>query len=211
MWNCVESRSYDLKKNLDKTTETELICHPPLGMCDITHAYAWYNVDNVHSYVCDMIHSYVCNDLFICVCCDLGTNIHMCHVTHVRPWFFHMEDMTFTHVWHDTHAYVTERVCIQLMPRPYMRPVSFVCQTWLFHMWNTTHLYVKHDLFVYITRCLCAQLRPHLCGWHDSLLFETWPIYICDSMRAPCWALYICTSTHTNIRIHVHICICMHL
>jgi len=25
------SRSYELKRNLDKTTEAELICHPPLG------------------------------------------------------------------------------------------------------------------------------------------------------------------------------------
>jgi len=30
LWNCVGSRSYDLKKNLDKTTEAELICYPPL-------------------------------------------------------------------------------------------------------------------------------------------------------------------------------------
>ena len=30
LWNYVGSRSYELKKNLDKTTETELICHPPL-------------------------------------------------------------------------------------------------------------------------------------------------------------------------------------
>ena len=28
--NCVGSRSYELRKNLDKTTETELICHTPL-------------------------------------------------------------------------------------------------------------------------------------------------------------------------------------
>ena len=31
LWNCVGSRSYELKKNLDKTTENELICYPPLG------------------------------------------------------------------------------------------------------------------------------------------------------------------------------------
>jgi len=30
LWNCVGSRSYELKKNLDKTTEAELICYPPL-------------------------------------------------------------------------------------------------------------------------------------------------------------------------------------
>jgi len=30
LWNCVGSRSYDLKKNLDKTTEAELIFYPPL-------------------------------------------------------------------------------------------------------------------------------------------------------------------------------------
>jgi len=30
--NCVGSRSCELQKNLDKTTETELICHPPLTL-----------------------------------------------------------------------------------------------------------------------------------------------------------------------------------
>ena len=31
--NYVGSRSYELKKNLDKTTEAELICYPPLVWC----------------------------------------------------------------------------------------------------------------------------------------------------------------------------------
>jgi len=30
LWNCVGSRSYELKTNLDKTTETDLICPLPL-------------------------------------------------------------------------------------------------------------------------------------------------------------------------------------
>ena len=35
--NSVGSRSCELKKNLDKTTETELICHPPLVVPLIKH------------------------------------------------------------------------------------------------------------------------------------------------------------------------------
>jgi len=30
---CVGSRSYELKKKLDKTTEAELICYPPRYIC----------------------------------------------------------------------------------------------------------------------------------------------------------------------------------
>ena len=43
LWNCAGSRSYELKKNLDKTTETELICHPPLARAHI------YRHDSVRS------------------------------------------------------------------------------------------------------------------------------------------------------------------
>ena len=34
LWNCVGSRSYEFKKNLDETTEAELICYPPLNTMD---------------------------------------------------------------------------------------------------------------------------------------------------------------------------------
>ena len=36
LWNCVGSRSYVLKKNLDKTTEIELICYPPLLLSELS-------------------------------------------------------------------------------------------------------------------------------------------------------------------------------
>jgi len=45
LWNCVGSRSYELKKNLDKTAETELICHLPLHIVDTLHrAFIWPRV-----------------------------------------------------------------------------------------------------------------------------------------------------------------------
>jgi len=41
LWNCVGSRSYELKKNLDKTNEAELICYPPLHVQHILFACTW--------------------------------------------------------------------------------------------------------------------------------------------------------------------------
>jgi len=78
LWNCVGSRSYDLKKNLDKTTETELICQPPLP---------WYHVarTTITARACQkyIMSRRVPHNLRVCSCAEM----HNCpaHVLYFCP------------------------------------------------------------------------------------------------------------------------------
>jgi len=62
LWNCVGSRSYEFKKNLDKTTETELICHTPLACARFLMAGVFCKYTRV------VIYIYICVCIYMCVC-----------------------------------------------------------------------------------------------------------------------------------------------
>jgi len=92
---------------------------------------------------------------------------------------------------------------------------SFLFETRLTHIWDLTHSYVWH-----FHKC---DIVPHMCGMthsclrHDSLIFETWLIHMCDILiivtlsliyvkwLIPIWDMtcYIWDMTHSYVwRFH---------
>jgi len=140
--------------------------------------------------VCDMTHEYVGRDSFIRVTW-LATTMSPSVSTVSRQ----VCDMTQEHVGHDSFTFVTRLA------------TSGRC--------DVTHWCVGHDSFTFMTR-LATSISPSVSlafwrlwndsfTWHNSCIYGTWLIYMCDMtghydislslngiLAGATWLMYIC-------------------
>jgi len=146
------------------------------------HTWHIHMCDMTHSYRTHsyVTHSYVRHDAFICV-----------------TWRIHMCDMTHSYVWHDSFIYKHDS---------FRRPV-WIRRSLLQNIVSFIGLFRKssvQDLFM----CLASCMNSHSYMWHDSFIYVTWLIHICNMTHSYMWHdSFIChTWIHTGRQTHEELC-----
>jgi len=121
-------------------------------------------------------------------------------------------------------------VCVCVI---HMRHVSFICVTWLIHIGCGSYVFANTNRFVCLCVCVCDSyytwhkkwmrhdsFTSGADVWHDSFVFVTWLVHMCDmthsyvrhdSITCATWLIHIgCGSwVFANKNRFVCICICV--
>jgi len=229
-----------------------LICATwPVHMCDMTDSYVWRDVftraiwlihmcDMSLSYLrhasctcatwlidmCDTILLHVRHSVFICVTERVHHDIFACAISILwmrARWCIHMCNMMpspiILHMWmHDAFTCAIWHVtCVQYD--------AFTCAIWCLHPCDMTlsyvrtpylhvsRLYVLHDSFVYVTWLICLCDMTHLSMWHDSFVYVTWRFHMYDtpdllSFICLIYVCYMSCSTYKSTWYVLYVIIC---
>ena len=149
------------------------MCRPRLvHTCVRIHSHVWHDAFICVTWlihICDKTHSYIWHDSFIYV----TWLMHICDMTHSSMWHDSVKYVTcLIHVRRDSFAYRQRLVCIRVHTFAYVsirvHTCAYVCIRVVLLLWNdsfnwdVTHSYLRHD----------------------SLIYVTWLIYICDMMHS---------------------------
>ena len=102
-------------------------------------------------------------------------------------WRIHMCDMTYSHVWHDTHR----RFNGEMKATP-CRSMPLLCThtyRWVraAGVWGTSDWYVWHNSLIWGTWLIGMCDMSHWYVWHDSFICVTWLIDMCDMTQWYVW------------------------
>ena len=75
-------------------------------------------------------------------------------------------------------------------------------------MWHMTHSYVRHDSCIFATWFIHMCDMTHAYVRHDSFIRVTWLIHMCD-MTHSCvtWLIHMCDMTHSYVWYDSFICV----
>jgi len=199
--------------------------------CDLTHA----NVRHDASMYATWLVRYVRRDSFIhdtrlIHACDM-THLYMRHDSFIHDTRLTACDMTHLYMWHDSFIldasiYATWLVHTWYTTQSCVRHDASIYATWLVHIWYTSH----SDLSVHVAAAQVewkqsiSTSRSQSCDpsigicdvthsyvRHDSLIRETWLIYIHDmthlrvwhdSNIRVTWLIHTCAMNHSYVRHH---------
>jgi len=176
-----------------------------LHMCYMIHqdCGTW----RIHS--CDMTHIYVRHDSFIFLL-NMWDMTHLHATTASRIFMIHQYggvrriytcDMTHSYMcmWHDAFIRVTCLISCYSSIRTWLIHI-----VWLLHVCDNIHQYdgvrrihmcylthsrMWHDSFMFETRHIhmCDMPHPYVCMWHDVFIRVTWLIHTVDITDSPVW------------------------
>jgi len=100
----------------------------------------------------------------------------------------YMCDMTHSHLWHVVHTGWQKPIgCLKLQVIFCKRATNY--RALLRKM-------TCEDKASYESSPPCMRGMTYLCAWHDSCMFVTWLIYVCDVIRVT-WRIHMCDMTRS--------------
>ena len=162
--------------------------------------------------MCDMTHSFTSHIWIICV----TWLIHMFDMTQsLVTWLIHMCDMTHSYVWHDALICVRWHIHMNASCQIYEWVMSLIrhvtCVTWMNESPHMSHVrWCDHltcdvnDMSQWHVTCEVTQSchvpsRTHSYVWHDSSIYVTCLVHMCDSFICVTWRIRMCGMTHSYV------------